>query len=94
MDALLILTEAMSLEDALLIAAQPLVGSTIKLGRTEYRVVNSGWLGVDLLGKRGGTSTLVRNQKNPAMWSRVTLTVGQRSEWYRWNADGTFTPAS
>jgi hypothetical protein len=65
----------------------------IILSGKSYRVVSGcTGSGVDLIGKRGGYSCLVRNLKNPTLWAHNTMSGYRcRSIWYRRNADGTFS---
>lgn len=64
----------------------------IKLLRTTYRVVSGGDCGLELVGPRGGWSSLIRNQQNPTLWAHVTMAgLKSRTQWYRREADGTFT---
>lgn len=64
----------------------------IKLGRTTYRVISGGRVGLELLGPRGGSSSLIRNEKNPELWAHVTMAgLKSRSQWYRRETNGTFT---
>lgn len=61
------------------------------LARTPYRVVSGGRAGLELVGARGGHSSLIRNDANPTLWAHVTMGgMTARTQWYRRNADGTF----
>lgn len=65
------------------------------LARTPYRVVSGGRCGLELLGARGGHSSLIRNEKNPALWAHVEMSGYRgRTTWYRRAADGTFEALS
>lgn len=62
------------------------------LARGAYRVISGGRYGLELLGARGGHSSLVRNEKNRALWAHVTMAgLKARTQWYRREADRTFT---
>lgn len=66
----------------------------IKLGRTTYRVISGSRHGLEILGPRGGHSSLVQNAKNPDMWAHVTMSgIKCKTQWYRRLFDGTFTTA-
>lgn len=94
MDAVFALTEIVSLDEALLRVARPVVGSAVQLGRAVYTVTQESSFGLELRGKRGGESTLVQNAKNPDMWAHTWM-VGyrSRSQWYRRTATGEFVTA-
>lgn len=61
----------------------------IKLGRTVYRVVSGGRHGLDLVGPRGGYTSLVQSTNNPTAWAHNAM--GGKTTWYRRNADWSFT---
>ena len=65
----------------------------IVLGRTTYRVAYAGRHSIELLGPRGGSSSLVQNEKRPDLWSHIAM-AGLRSKttWYKRLPDGTFVP--
>lgn len=64
----------------------------IKLGRTSYRVVSGGKYGLELVGPRGGVSSLVPNMNKPNLWAHIAMSgVRAKSAWYRREQDGTFT---
>lgn len=67
----------------------------IQLGKTTYRVAAAGSYGYELVGPRGGSSTLVQNEKNPALWSHVTMAgLRARYSWYKRDAAGLFERVS
>lgn len=61
-------------------------------GKT-YTVVSGGTCGLELVGPRGGHSSLVRNEKRPELWAHVTM-AGFRGKtvWYKRAEDGAFNP--
>lgn len=63
----------------------------VVLGKTKYRVVSGGRHGLDLLGPRGGYSSLVQNVKNRDMWAHNTLSGHNvKTTWYRRRPDFTY----
>ena len=64
----------------------------VVLGRTTYVVASAGSVGMELIGPRGGHSSLVRNEKHPDQWAHVTMSgMRARYTWYRRSTDGTFS---
>lgn len=67
----------------------------VVLGRTAYRIASGAGCFLDLIGPRGGHSSLVQNQRNPQAWAHLTMTgFHSRTVWYRREPDGTFTRTS
>lgn len=64
----------------------------VVLSGKHYRVRKAGAEGMDLIGPRGGRSTMIRNRANPTLWGHIVMN-GRRatSHWYRREPDGTFT---
>ena len=64
----------------------------VVLGKTKHRVVSGGRHGLDLVGPRGGSSSLVRSTKDPSAWAHNTSSgYSVKTVWYRRNPDFTFT---
>lgn len=61
------------------------------LGKTKYRVVAGGRHGLDLLGPRGGHSSLVQNINDKKMYAHNTMSgYNVKTTWYRQRPDFTF----
>ena len=64
----------------------------VVLGKTKYRVVHGGRHGLDLVGPRGGSSSLVISRNDPKVWAHNTSGGSSvKTVWYRRNPDYTFT---
>lgn len=86
--ALHLLTGFMPLDAALDWVSRPLVGDSIKLGRSTYVVTHSGSFGLGLRGVRGAEHHLVQNANNTELWAHSTGGMRPRTTWYRWTAGG------
>lgn len=66
--------------------------STVTLGSKVFTVASAGPNMIELVGKRGGKSSLIRNVRHPSMWGHLVMS-GFRgvTTWYVRNDDGTFT---
>jgi hypothetical protein len=67
----------------------------IMLGKTKYRVIHGGEGSFDLVGPRGGSSSLVRSRNDPNAWAHNTMSGhALKTVWYRRNPDFTFIRTS
>lgn len=67
----------------------------IQLGKTTYRVAAAGSYGYELVGPRGGASSLIQTEKNPALWAHVAMAgLKARYTWYKRDAVGLFERVS
>lgn len=64
----------------------------VVLGKRTYTVIAAGTVSLELIGPRGGHSSLVRNDKKPHLWAHVTMAgYNAKTVWYKRLEDGTFT---
>ena len=63
----------------------------VVLGKRTFTVVAGGTVGLELIGPRGGHSSLVRNDKKPNLWAHVTMAgYNAKTVWYKRLEDGSF----
>jgi hypothetical protein len=68
---------------------------SVTLGGKTYQIAKATAGILELVGQRGGSTTLVRNAKHPSMWAHIKMS-GYRgtSTWYVRSDDGSFTPSA
>lgn len=66
--------------------------NTVTLGSKVFTIASTSANMIELVGSRGGKSSLIRNVRHPSMWGHLVMS-GFRgvTTWYVRNDDDTFT---